>query len=50
MPDNIEMVSPGEDVSFTTTLVSNVAIEVGTEFSIREGGRTVGKGTVTKVY
>ncbi|MBQ3511567.1 MAG: hypothetical protein IJA30_07520 [Bacilli bacterium] len=50
LPDNIEMVSPGEDVSFTTTLVSNVAMEVGTEFSIREGGRTIGKGTVTKVY
>ena len=50
LPDNIEMVNPGEDVSFTTTLVSNVAMEVGTEFSIREGGRTVGKGTITKVY
>lgn len=50
LPDNIVMVNPGEDVSFTTTLVSNVAVEVGTEFSIREGGITVGKGTVTKVY
>lgn len=50
LPDNIEMVSPGEDVSFTVTLSSNVAMEVGTEFSIREGGRTVGKGIVTKVY
>lgn len=50
LPDNIEMVSPGEDVSFTVTLSSNVAMEVGTEFSIREGGRTVGKGTVTKVH
>lgn len=50
LPDNIEMVSPGEDVSFTATLVSNVAMEVGTEFSIREGGRTIAKGTVTKVY
>lgn len=50
LPESIEMVSPGEDVSFTATLVSNVAMEVGTEFSIREGGRTIGKGTVTKVY
>jgi len=50
LPAGIEMVSPGEDVSFTVTLSSNVAMEVGTEFSIREGGRTVGKGTVTKVY
>ena len=44
------MVSPGEDVSFTVTLESNVAMEVGNEFSIREGGRTVGTGTITKVY
>lgn len=50
LPDYIEMVNPGEDVSFTTTLVSNVAMEVGTEFSIREGGRIIGKGTVTKIY
>lgn len=50
LPNNIEMVSPGEDVSFTATLVSNVAMEVGTEFSIREGGRTIAKGTMTKVY
>ena len=50
LPDNIEMVNPGDNVSFTTTLITNVAMEVGTEFSIREGGRTVAKGTVTKVY
>ena len=50
LPDGIEKVNSGESVSLTTTLVSNVAMEVGTEFSIREGGRTIGKGTVTKVY
>ena len=32
------------------TLVSNIALEVGTEFSIREGGRIIGRGKVTKVY
>ncbi len=50
LPDNIEMVNPGENISFTVTLESNVDMKVGTEFSIREGGRIIGKGTVTKVY
>ena len=44
------MVMPGDNAKMTVELISNVAMEVGTEFSIREGGRTVGKGTVTKVY
>lgn len=44
------MVNPGENISFTVTLESNVDMKVGTEFSIREGGRIIGKGTVTKVY
>ena len=51
LPSGVEMVNPGDkDVKMTVELISNVAMEVGTEFSIREGGRTVGKGTVTKVY
>ena len=50
LPKGVEMVMPGDNVSFTTTLISPVAMEVGTEFSIREGGRTIGEGTVTKVY
>ena len=50
LPDDIEMVSPGEDVSFTVSLESNVAMEVGTEFYIREDDRTIGTGTITKVY
>ena len=50
LPDNIVKVNPGEEVSFTITLVSNIALEVGTEFSIREGGRIIGRGKVTKVY
>lgn len=48
--NGIEKLNPGDDVSTTTTLVNNVAMEVGTEFLIREGGRTLGIGTVTKVY
>ena len=48
--NNIESVNPGEDVSVTTTLNSNVALEVGTKFSIRENGKTIGSGVVTKVY
>lgn len=50
LPDNIKMVNPGYNVSFSVTLQKAVAMEVGTEFSIREGGRLVGNGTVTKVY
>lgn len=50
LPYNVEIISSGEDVSFTTTLVLNVAMEVGTEFSIIDDGIIVGNGTVTKVY
>lgn len=50
LPDNIEMVNPGENVTMSVELVSNIAMEKGTTFSIREGGRTVGSGTVTKIY
>ncbi len=50
LPSNVEMVSPGDNAKMTVELISNVAMEVGTEFKIREGGRTIGKGTVTKVY
>ena len=50
LPSNVEMVSPGDNAKMMVELISNVAMEVGTEFSIREGGRTIGKGTVTKVY
>lgn len=50
LPSGTEMVSPGDNVKMTVELVSPVALEVGTEFSIREGGRTVGKGTITRIY
>ena len=51
LPDDVEMVTPGDkNVQITVELVNNVAMEVGTEFSIREGGRTIASGKVTKVY
>jgi len=50
LPEGTEMVMPGETTSLTVELILPIAMEVGTEFTIREGGRTVGKGTVTKVY
>ena len=43
------MVMPGDNVSMTVELISPIALEEGTEFSIREGGRTVGAGKVTKI-
>ncbi|ADN68815.1 elongation factor Tu (EF-Tu) [Mycoplasmopsis fermentans JER] len=44
-----EMVTPGENVNLTVKLISPIAVENGTKFSIREGGRTVGYGNVTKI-
>ena len=49
LPDNVEMVMPGDNVKFTVELVAAVALEEGTRFAIREGGRTVGAGVVTKI-
>ena len=45
-----EMVNPGDTINVSAELLSSIALEEGTEFSIREGGRTVGKGKVTKLY
>lgn len=50
LPDNIEKVMPGETANMTIELIDNIAMEIGTEFSIRENGKMIGKGTVTKVY
>ncbi|AZZ65258.1 elongation factor Tu [Metamycoplasma phocicerebrale] len=44
-----EMVMPGDNVELKVTLISPIAVEEGTKFSIREGGRTVGAGSVTKI-
>jgi len=49
LPEGIELVMPGDNLPLKVTLISSVAIEVNTKFSIREGGRTVGEGTVTKI-
>ncbi len=49
LPDGVEMVMPGDNVKFTVTLGAPVALDVGTRFAIREGGRTVGAGVVTKI-
>ena len=49
LPAGTEMVMPGDNVSMTVELIAPIALEEGTEFSIREGGRTVGAGKVTKI-
>ena len=49
LPDGVEMVMPGDNVEMTVELIAPVAIEEGTKFSIREGGRTVGAGSVSAV-
>ena len=49
LPDGVEMVMPGDNVEMTVELISSVALEQGTKFSIREGGRTVGAGSVSEI-
>ena len=49
LPAGVEMVMPGDNVDMTVELIAPIALEQGTKFSIREGGRTVGAGTVTKI-
>ena len=49
LPADVAMVMPGDNVTFTVQLIHPVALEKGTKFSIREGGRTVGAGTVTEI-
>ncbi|MDO4814361.1 MAG: elongation factor Tu [Gemella sp.] len=49
LPEGTEMVMPGDNVSINVELISPIAIESGTRFSIREGGRTVGSGVVTEI-
>jgi elongation factor Tu len=43
------MVMPGDNIKMTSTLITPVALEEGVRFAIREGGRTVGAGVLTKV-
>ena len=49
LPDNTQMVTPGDHVDLTVNLIYPVAIEQGTKFSIREGGKTVGAGSVIAI-
>jgi len=49
LPDGVEMVMPGDNIKMTSELGSPVALEEGVRFAIREGGRTVGAGVLTKV-
>ena len=49
LPEGTEMVMPGDNITVTVSLISPIAIEEGTKFSIREGGRTVGAGTVASI-
>jgi len=49
LPAGTEMVMPGDNVNMSVELIAPIALEEGTEFSIREGGRTVGAGKVTKI-
>ena len=49
LPEGVEMVMPGDNVELTVELIAPIAIENGTKFSIREGGRTVGAGNVSEV-
>ena len=49
LDEGVEMVMPGDNAKFTVELITPIAIEEGLRFSIREGGRTVGSGVVTKI-
>jgi elongation factor Tu len=49
LPEGVEMVMPGDNISFAVELITPIAIEEGLRFAIREGGRTVGAGVVTSV-
>ena len=49
LPEGVEMVMPGDNVSLEITLITPVALEAGLRFAIREGGRTVGAGSVTDI-
>ena len=49
LPENIEMVMPGDNVTIEVNLINPVALEKGLRFAIREGGRTVGSGQVTEI-
>src|SRR5699024_10149977 len=49
LPEGVEIVTPGDNIEMVIELTSPIALENGTRFSIREGGRTVGSGVVTEI-
>src|SRR5687767_3514304 len=49
LPEGVEMVMPGDNIKMTIELISPIAMEEGLRFAIREGGRTVGAGVVSKI-
>jgi elongation factor Tu len=49
LPEGVEMVMPGDNIQFKVTLIAPIAMEEGLRFAVREGGRTVGAGVVSKV-
>jgi len=49
LPEGVEMVMPGDNVTMTIELIQPIAMEQGSKFAIREGGRTVGAGTITEI-
>jgi elongation factor Tu len=49
LPDGVEMVMPGDNITITVELITPVAIDKGLQFAIREGGRTIGAGQVTEI-
>lgn len=49
LPEGVEMVMPGDNIRMSVKLITPIAMEEGLRFAIREGGRTVGAGVVTKV-
>jgi elongation factor Tu len=49
MPEGVEMVMPGDNVNMDVELITPIAMEEGLRFAVREGGRTVGAGVVTKI-
>ena len=49
LPQGVEMVMPGDNINIDVELITPIAAEEGLRFAIREGGRTVGAGVVTKI-
>ena len=49
LPDGVEMIMPGDNVEMKVELITPVALEEQLRFAVREGGRTVGSGVITKV-